>query len=207
MPFLIVLSSPSGGGKTTIARRLLAERADVTYSVSAATRARRAGEEDGAAYHFLSRDEFVRRVAADEFLEWAEYGGNLYGTLRSEVARGFAAGRHVVLDVEVQGADQLRAREDRAVHIFVLPPSGRELMERLARRGTESPDAYRRRLAIAGDELSAVARYDYVVVNRELDAAVAAVGRIIDVEAARPTRLPGLEHVVAEMRRELLSET
>jgi guanylate kinase len=117
-----VLSSPSGGGKSTIARHLLEAREDVTYSVSATTRAMRPGEENGRHYFFLDRAEFERRVEAGEFVEWAEYGGNLYGTLQAEIDRGLASGRHVVLDIEVAGSRQVRARFPEAVQVFVLPP-------------------------------------------------------------------------------------
>ncbi|MFN0179779.1 MAG: guanylate kinase [Gemmatimonadales bacterium] len=203
MPFLVVLSSPSGGGKTTIARRLLAERSDVAYSISATTRPIRPEEVDGIAYHFLARTEFERRVAAGEFLEWAEYGSNLYGTLRAEVDRGIQSGRQVILDIEVQGAEKLRGAYQNAVHIFVLPPSGSVLAERLKGRGTEPAEAVRRRLTIAADELTMVDRYDYVVVNDDLDEAVRRVGEIIDAERARPRRLDNLATVVGRMRQQL----
>lgn len=178
----------------------------MTYSVSATTRGKRPREEDGVAYHFLTRAEFERRVAANEFVEWAEYGGNLYGTLRAEIDRGIASGRHVVLDIEVQGAEQLRRTWPDAVQVFVIPPSGAELLARLKGRGTESDQAIRRRVAIASEELGAVERYDYVVLNDELEKAVERVGRIIDVEASRPARLPNLSETIAAMRRDLGSE-
>jgi guanylate kinase len=198
-----VLSSPSGGGKSTIARHLLAAREDVTYSVSATTRPLRPGERDGADYHFLTRPEFERRVAAGEFLEWAEYGGHLYGTLRSEVETGLAGGRHVVLDIEVQGAEQLRATFPDAVRVFVLPPSAGELAQRLRARGTEDGAALARRLEISGRELELAGQYDYVVVNDDLVEAVAHMAAILDVEARRASRLANLDAVVRGIRQEL----
>lgn len=202
-PFLLVLSSPSGGGKSTIARHLLSGREDVTYSVSATTRAKRDGEVDGQHYHFLSRADFEARVAAGAFLEWAEYGGNLYGTLRSEIEAGLGSGRHVVLDIEVQGAEQLRERFPNAVHVFVLPPSAGELVQRLRNRKTEDEASLRRRFAIASRELEMADRYDYVVVNDDLVEAVAHVAAILDVESRRPNRVANLDIVVADLRREL----
>src|SRR5690606_29582621 len=148
-PFLLVLSSPSGGGKTTIARRLLASRSDIGYSVSATTRAMRPGEVNGRDYWFLSEDEFEAKVMAGEFLEHASYHGRRYGTLRSEVERHFAAGRHVVLDIEVNGARQVRRQMSGAVLVFVIPPTGAALVERLAARRTEDRAALEGRLAIA----------------------------------------------------------
>lgn len=202
-PFLLVLSSPSGGGKSTIAQHLLAAREDVTYSVSGTTRPRRETETDGKDYHFLTGDEFDRRVAAGEFLEWAEYGGHRYGTLRREVERGLASGRHVVLDIEVQGAEQLRRSYPNGVHVFVLPPSAAVLVDRLRRRGTEDEADLRRRLEIAGRELELAREYDYVVVNDDLVEAVAQVAAILDVESRRVSRLPNLNDVVTKIRREL----
>ena len=202
----MVLSSPSGGGKTSIARRLLAERADLAYSVSATTRTRRPGEVDGNDYHFLSRPEFERRAAVGDFLEWAEYGANLYGTLRSAVDNGIETGRHVVLDIEVKGADQLRATYPNAIHVFVLPPSVAELVRRLENRGTEDPGVVQRRLKIAAEELAVVGKYDYVVVNDDLAAAVRRVGEIIDAEAARPRRLKNLTTMVNVIRGALVAE-
>ena len=163
--FLLVLSAPSGGGKTTLAKSLLAARPDTAYSVSATTRAPRPGEEHGKSYYFLTRLEFERRVAAGEFLEWAEYAGNLYGTLRSEVERIFAAGKHAVLDIEVQGARKVRANFTNGVHVFVLPPSVQVLLDRLTGRGDMAPEAVKRRLRTAVEELGAVGEYDYVVIN------------------------------------------
>ncbi|HEU4763390.1 MAG TPA: guanylate kinase, partial [Gemmatimonadales bacterium] len=130
-PFLVVLSAPSGCGKTTIARRLLAERPALGYSVSATTRAPRAGEVAGQAYHFLSPEEFERRVRAGDFIEWAEYAGHRYGTLRSEIERILGSGRTAILDIEVQGARQVRRHMPDAVHVFILPPSGAALAARL----------------------------------------------------------------------------
>ena len=198
-----MLSSPSGGGKSTIARHLLAGREDVVYSISATTRARRDGEVDGQHYHFVSRAEFERRVGAEEFLEWAEYGGQLYGTLRAEVNRGLESGRHVVLDIEVNGAEQLRSRFPNAVHVFVLPPSSGELVQRLRNRRTEDEAGLARRVGIAAGELELADRYDYVVVNDDLVEAVAQVAAILDVESRRPDRLVNLMEVITSLRREL----
>ena len=200
-PFLLVLSSPSGGGKTTIARALLAARRDTGYSVSATTRAPRAGERDGHDYHFLNDAEFERRVAAGEFLEHATYGGKRYGTLRAEVERVLGSGRHVVLDIEVDGARQVRSRMPDAVRVFVLPPSAEVLVQRLRARDTESPEARRLRLSLAADELLAAAEYDYVVVNEDLGAAVQAVESILDSESRRVARLKDLASFVETLRR------
>ena len=198
-----MLSSPSGGGKSTIARHLLEAREDVTYSVSATTRGMRPGEEDGRDYHFLDRAEFERRVGAGDFAEWAEYGGNLYGTLRAEIERGLASGRHVVLDIEVAGSRQVRERFPEAVQVFVLPPSAAVLAQRLRGRRTEDPATVRRRLAIASAELASAGEYEYVVVNDDVVDAVAQVAAILDVEARRVRRLTNLEQIIEGFRRDL----
>ena len=201
-----MLSSPSGGGKSTIARHLLEAREDVTYSISATTRQRREGEENGREYYFLDRREFERRVAAGEFVEWAEYGGQLYGTLRDEVERGLTAGRHVVLDIEVNGARQVRERFPDSVQVFVLPPSAAVLVHRLRGRNTEDPAEVRRRLAIAAEELLAAMEYQYVVVNDDMVDAVAQVAAILDVEARRVSRLANLHAVIEGLRRDLAGQ-
>ena len=205
-PFLLVLSSPSGGGKTTIARRLLERRSDVGYSVSATTRAARPGEQHGRDYTFLTPEEFDRRVLAGEFIESASYNGQRYGTLRHEVERVFQAGRHVVLDIEVAGARQVRAQYPAAVLVFVLPPTGKVLAERLRARRTEPVEALRRRLAIARDELAAVPEYDYVVVNDDLERAIIEVSAIIDAEHRRVSRQVELGVRLAGLRDELAAE-
>jgi len=198
-----VLSSPSGGGKSTIARHLLEAREDVTYSVSATTRPMRPGEENGRHYFFLDRAEFERRVQAGEFVEWAEYGGNLYGTLNAEIERGLASGRHVVLDIEVAGSRQVRARFPDAVQVFVLPPSAAVLAQRLRARNTEDPTVVAKRLAIASAELGAAREYQYVVVNDDVVDAVSQVAAILDVEARRVRRLTNLDGVIENLRRDL----
>jgi guanylate kinase len=202
-PLLLVLSSPSGGGKTSIARQLLADRADVGYSVSATTRPPRPGEQDGRDYHFLTRAEFERRVGAGEFLEHAAYGGNLYGTLRDEIERIFAAGKHAVLDIEVEGARQIRRTVPDAVQVFVLPPSGGELVRRLEGRRTEDRAALRSRLDRAEEELAAVGEYDYAIVNDDLRHAVAQVAAILEAELQRVGRQDGLSELVAGLKREI----
>ena len=205
-PFLLVLSSPSGGGKTTIARSLLQARDDLEYSVSATTRPMRAGEKDGVDYCFLSREEFLRRVEAGEFLEWATYGGNLYGTLRAEIERIFARGRTAVLDIEIEGARQLRASFPNSLHLFVLPPSAEVLVSRLAGRNTESPAVLRERITRAADELAAVAEYDYAIMNQDLVLAVAQVAAILDAEARRVSRQDGLTTFIDRLRRDVLAQ-
>jgi guanylate kinase len=202
-PFLLVLSAPSGGGKTTIARRLLEKRSDIGYSISATTRAMRDGEQHGRDYWFLSLDEFTRRVSQGHFLEHASYNGKHYGTLRSEVERFFAEGKHVVLDIDVEGARQIRRQMPEAVTVFVLPPRGTELVRRLKGRQTEGAEALRKRLAIADAELQAVGEYEYVVVNDDLDRVLGDVDTIVEAESRRASRRDGLPAKVDAIRQEI----
>jgi len=203
-PFLLVLSSPSGGGKTSIAKSLLQGRDDLGYSVSATTRRIRPGERDGVDYHFLTRAEFIRRRDAGEFVEWATYGGELYGTLRGEIERIFARGRHAVLDIEVEGARQVRASYPNSVHLFVLPPSAEVLVSRLTGRNTEATPLVRERIARAADELAAVKEYDYVIVNQDLVIAVAQVAAILDAEARRVSRQQDLQRSIERLQRDVI---
>lgn len=203
-PFLLVLSSPSGGGKTSITKQLLRTRDDLEYSVSATTRPMRPGECDGVDYHFLSRDEFVRRRDADEFLEWATYAGELYGTLKSEIHRILSKGRNAVLDVEIEGARQIRARFPNSLHLFVLPPSAEVLLDRLIGRDTEPVSVIQERIARAADELAAVSEYDYAIINENLVVAVAQVTAILDAEARRVSRQDELPRFIERLRRGVL---
>ncbi|MEO7985750.1 MAG: guanylate kinase [Gemmatimonadales bacterium] len=203
-PFLLVLSSPSGGGKTSIARRLLEDRNDLGYSVSATTRPVRERERDGIDYHFLTREEFVRRRDAGEFLEWNMHFGHLYGTLRAEVERILARGQNAVLDIEIEGARQIRATFPNALHVFVIPPSAGVLVDRLVGRNTDAAAAVRERIARAGDELAAVNEYDYAIVNDNLAHAVAQVKAILDAETLRVGRQEMLAALVESLRRDLV---
>lgn len=205
-PFLLVLSSPSGGGKTTIARSLLDGRDELGYSVSATTRPMRAGEVDGKDYHFLTRDEFRRRVEAGAFVEWAEYGSNLYGTLWSEVEMLFSVGRIPVLDIDIQGAQQIRAAMPDAVLVFVMPPSAAVLAERLKRRNTEPPERIRQRLEVAALEVEAIPDYDYIVENDNLVAAVSMVASILDAELHVTRRQPDLPAQIERFQRDVRDE-
>lgn len=191
-PFLLVLSAPSGGGKTTVAKALMAARDDVGYSISATTRAPRGAERDGTDYYFVTPREFERRIGAGEFVEWAEYGGHRYGTLASELERIQASGRHVVMDIEVAGARAIRERCQNVVSIFIIPPSAQALVDRLGGRKTERPADLVRRLRRAVEELGEARDYDYVVVNAHRMQAVAEVAAIIEAESRRPARDPDL---------------
>jgi guanylate kinase len=199
MPFPIILSSPSGGGKTTIAHKLLAMRADVGYSVSCTTRPPRQGEIDGRDYHFLSLEKFKRGNAAREFAESAEVHGHLYGTLRAEVERVLSSGRHVIMDIDVQGAKQFARAFPDSVVIFILPPSAEVLVERLKARGTEDPKSLIRRFESAKAELKAIDLYPYVIVNDEIDSAVAAVSSIIEAESLKRSRNGALDARIEEL--------
>lgn len=202
-PFPLVLSAPSGGGKTTIANALVAAREDVGYSVSATTRAARPNERDGVDYHFLSPKEFERRVRAGEFLEWAEYSGERYGTLKVEIDKVLASGRHVVLDIETQGARAVRRCYPEAVLVFVVPPSAQELMQRLGGATGTRAGTLEARLRRAVAEVAEASIYDYVVVNADRTEAVAEVAAILDAESCRPSRNPELAGDMAELGRDL----
>jgi len=199
MPFPVILSSPSGGGKTTIAHRLLVERGDVGYSVSCTTRPPREGEVQGKDYHFLPEGEFIRGQKNGEFAESAEVHGHRYGTLRAEVERVLASGRHVIMDIDVQGARQFAKAFPSSVLIFILPPSADVLVERLRMRGTEDPKSLIRRFKSAKDELKAIDLYQYVIVNDEIDSAVAAVSSIINAEGLSRSRNANLALRIDEL--------
>ena len=199
MAFPVILSSPSGGGKTTIAHALLELRKDVGYSVSCTTRAPREGEVNGRDYHFQSLAEFVEGQKAGAFAESAAVHGHLYGTLRSEVARVLASGKHVIMDIDVQGAHQFAAAFPQSVLIFVLPPSADVLIERLEARGTEDRKSLITRFRSAKDELKAIDLYPYVVVNEDLDSAVRAVSNIIDAEGLRRFRSVSIDRRVSDL--------
>jgi len=205
--FPIILSAPSGVGKTTIAKAILARRKDIGYSVSCTTRQPRPGEIQGKDYYFISRTEFLTKREKGDFAESAEVHGNLYGTLRSEVLKVLESGRHVLMDVDVQGAVQFMRVFPQSVTIFVLPPSAEVLLERLRMRKTESAQELADRLQSALQELQSVDEYEYVVVND----AIKRLGSIIDAEVSSRERVVGLRTQVAllidQLEREIESRT
>jgi guanylate kinase len=185
---LIIISSPSGGGKGTLIKEILRSVPQIGYSISYTTRSRRAGEEHGRDYFFVSKEEFSALIEADEFIEFAEVHGNLYGTSVNEVRREIERGNDVILEIDVQGAESIRRKMPEAVGIFVLPPSFEVLRTRLTSRATEKPEDLAVRL---GNSLSEVRQYeffDYVVVNDEVSRAVADLQNIILAERTRTNR-------------------
>jgi guanylate kinase len=179
-----VVAAPSGTGKTTVCRRVVEADEDVVFSVSHTTRAPREGEVHGEDYHFVTHDAFEQMKDEGAFLEWAVYNGNHYGTSWESIDLPLAAGRDLLLEIEIQGARQVRERRDDARFIFLLPPSMEVLEERLKGRGTDSPEAIQRRLELAQKELAAVHDFDYSVTNGDLDECVASVMEIIRAERA-----------------------
>ena len=181
---MVVISGPSGSGKSTICKRLL-EDPRVVFSVSATTRKMRQGEVDGRDYHFLSVDEFRKRIERGEFIEHAEVYGNLYGTLRGPLEQAIAAGQLYLLEIDVQGALQLKALGEPGQYIFIAPPDFDELRRRLVKRNTETPEALERRLHKAEDEYREREKYDHVVVNDDLERAVGEVRGLMGLEKGR----------------------
>lgn len=185
---LLVVSGPSGAGKGTVCRELLRRLPRLWYSVSATTRPPRPGERDGVDYYFISEEEFRRLREADALLEWAQVYGDYYGTPRAPVVERLAQGQDVLLEIDVQGARQVKARLPEAVTVFLLPPSYGELARRLAGRGTEDAAQMRRRLELASFEIERAKEYDYLVVNEEIAQATAKIEAIITAEKCRPQR-------------------
>lgn len=180
---VLLISGPSGCGKSTICKQLL-EDDSVVFSVSATTRAPRPGEVDGTHYHFLSVDEFKGRIEAGDFVEHAEVHGNMYGTLRAPMNEAIAAGKTYLVEIDVQGALQLKALEVDGIYVFVAPPSFEILRQRLSGRGTETPEVLERRLKKAEDEYRERVKYDHIVVNDDLDRAVAEIRKIVGLPVA-----------------------
>jgi len=199
---MLVLSSPSGAGKTTLSRWLLQKQHNVVMSVSATTRPKRPGEVEGRDYTFVGEEEFQRLVAAGELLEHALVFGHHYGTPRKPVMAALEQGLDVLFDIDWQGTQQLRqqARDD-VVSIFVLPPSRGELERRLKSRAQDPPDVVARRMAKADDEISHWAEYDYVVVNEDVERAQAQVDVVLEAERLKRTRQPGIPDFVERLMR------
>jgi guanylate kinase len=194
---MLVVSSPSGAGKTTLTRNLLSEEENVDLSISVTTRARRASEIEGVHYRFISQRQFERMRDSDDLLEWAEVHGNFYGTPREPVEKALADGRDVLFDIDWQGTQQLyKTMRNDVVSVFVLPPSAAELKSRLEHRAEDSEEIIARRLRNAAEEIPHWTEYDYVLVNRDLDKSFARLRAILTAERLKRVIRPNLENFV-----------
>lgn len=200
---LIIFSGPSGSGKGTIMKSLLASREDTVLSVSMTTRAPRPGEIDGYHYHFVTREEFEKTIAEDGFLEYAEYNGNFYGTPEAPIRRLLNEGKNVMLEIEVQGAEKVMDHRSDVVSIFITTPSYAELERRLRGRGTEPEEVIQKRMKTSQYELSRAFRYQYIVLNDEVEKAVERITTIIDAEHMRYSRM---ENIILEVLKDVSTQ-
>ena len=200
----IVVSAPSGSGKSTICRRLLAACPDMEFSVSFTSRPPRPNEIDGKDYHFVSREDFQRRIERGEFVEWVENYGEFYGTSGRALQDLLRRGKDLLLDIEPRGAKEMKKKFQEGVFVFVLPPSLDELLKRLQKRGHETPEAIQKRFAQAASELGEVLWYDYAVINEDLDTAVGQLIAIYRAEKCKTSRLLGaIDHLCSSMKKEV----
>ena len=200
----IVVSAPSGSGKSTICRRLLAACPDMEFSVSFTSRPPRPNEIDGKDYHFVSREDFQRRIERGEFVEWVENYGEFYGTSGRALQDLLRRGKDLLLDIEPRGAKEMKKKFQEGVFVFVLPPSLDELLKRLQKRGHETPEAIQKRFAQAASELEEVLWYDYAVMNEDLDTAVGQLIAIYRAEKCKTGRLLGaIDHLCSSIKKEV----
>jgi guanylate kinase len=196
---LVVISGPSGAGKGTICSKLKEEFKDLKVSVSATTRKPREGEQEGTSYFFINEEDFIKRINNDEFLEYAKVYGNYYGTPKSEVFRQLEEGNDIILEIDIQGALQVKKNYPKGVFIFILPPSLSELNKRIENRGTDSKEVIMKRMQCAYDELNYAFEYDYVVVNDEVETAVEKIKHIIFAEKNRAVRKKAVINKIREV--------
>ena len=194
----LVVSAPSGAGKSSICQKMLELCPQLNFSISYTTRLPRPGEKDGKDYYFVSREDFLRRIKRGEFVEWVENFGNLYGTSRKTMGNHFAKGKDLLLDVEPRGAKKIKKVFKKGIFVFILPPSRADLMKRLKRRGHESKEVIKTRLAQAESELREISWYDYVIFNKDLDKAVEELKAIYIAEKCRKEILA--KEIEASMR-------
>ena len=198
-----VISAPSGAGKTSLVKALIEENRQVGVAISHTTRKQRDGESDGVNYYFVTKHEFQQMVESGEFIEWANVFGNLYGTSSDAVSEVLAGGQHIVLEIDWQGAEQIRQKLEYAETIFVFPPSHEALRERLVRRGQDDPETVENRLSNALEELSQYREFDYLIVNDDFETALAELKQIIDNQGEsllRDERLPELKRLLTDLQ-------
>lgn len=201
---MLVLSSPSGAGKTTLARRLLEEDKEITMSVSTTTRAPRPGEVEGTDYNFTDTENFTDRRNRDEFLEWALVFDNFYGTPIAPIEEAIAQGHDILFDIDWQGAEQIcKARRSDVVTIFILPPSGKALEERLRKRAQDSDEVVKRRMAGASNEIRRWDSYDYVIINEDIGESLSSIRAILASQRLKRERRTGLSDFVKQIQNDL----